>query len=1354
METFTCSCGLTYTQIIPANGEHSWEKVKEYPASCESEGWTVYECSVCHTQKQDDWKEKRDHQYEAVETVEETCTKDGYQIMQCSYCGDRYTDDQYSSEHKATGHKWIVNTDPADPADLTDAEGWKVVKAADCLNAAQLERECSVCHEKEQKTGAAATGHKIKDSQGKLVDPTELCKVNDKLVDAEGNKIYDFECVNENCPVEVKVDARGNTKHFIKAVDHVMETVKEHINCEDTDDDKSYILEKCKNCDTEWTGADSEDGYKKTYVDEAGHDFNTVQTDGETDVVVCIKDDGLETRGDYLEYMRSVVDFTTYQANWQNYVTAWNNAYKTVNKSASDDQITDASKLSISRVCARCGEVTVADGHHYVIAKYVDGSFTEYEKDEEGALVDYSKEVTVASMNCRYVQICPDCGTVNAHGTHQNAAAATCRADGLCADCGLPVNGQLKHVYVNIADLTSDTYKTNTSKIGGTTVTYKQAYEAYVKLSATETWMTPVKGDCDSKETTVYVCAQCLVDALDDENEVAWNQATEIPDGGVVAAKATTNAYVITKDNAHTYVKTFFATNAADTTATTLRADQVSCQIGFKIAYVCSKCGEVYTNVPVGDDPETTDKNTAPVEGVAEPWNEARDNKIDKNPDVPYFTDANGFVLDMTGYAAEAGENVTAYTAMTLKQVAALQADDNYGEHVIYLAANYQGTVGYSAHSCLGDATVLPYVCVNCSAVITLSTEVDSDKGSTTDPNAIENTFTWATAEQVKAATGLEKTDSTTNKANYYIMANENGDLQTVKTAEEKVEARHVGKVLACGAHCDAVSATGKLCNEMKAGLDHTAVTVSYQLKSGMKEFYDGYSVKIAVVGANKVNPASTDTTINAYITKLLDVQNVAKCLDTSYEAPSRANFMKDGAAVAGNYLVLVDANGKAYQLIDETGMAESANDSAVIFYSADTDATNTKDESAKVSDIDAITSVQSIDTYFVYWGTTGTVPTTAPVSASTEDSLKLALKNDPKEVTENGTKYDVYTINVTKSFEITTKPTLPEKEENAQRVVFDLNGNTLTMDLESVDQSSKGVWLVQNELVFQNGNVKVESNGNAAFDVDAGASLTMDNVVLTTDNNAIRTDPTTTAGAEINLNKTTIYSKGDFGVGTNANNVNNAVTKDVVINIVDSYIYMNPNAQNEAGKGDNDDNTALFINVPSKVTVEGSTLVANRQVVMVRGGELEMSDSKLILEAATIDGDSLTMDWADGNTAPRAAMLLGNKNRASQNPETAYQYKTTVILDNVAFDVEAGDRTVVIASEYEADTLFAQEGTKFVTGVTAETATDIKQITTMPIMVYLDAGNCVTDKQIDFVPGYIPGTIQLIDCGNASGIY
>ena len=568
-------------------------------------------------------------------------------VRQCSYCGDRYTDDQYSSEHKATGHVWTANTDADDPASDEDKKnGWVTVKEADCLNAAQLQRTCSVCGDTEEKVGAPATGHFVSGmagADGKVGTADDItlnaalkgsdavggvCHADQSLVDAEGNKIYAFECENENCPVEVVVDARGNTKHYIKAVDHKMKTIEEHINCEDTDTNKSYILEKCKNCDTVWTGADSEDGYKKTYVDEAGHDYNTVQTDGKTSVVVCIEDKGLNTQDKYLEYMRSVVDFTTYQANWQKYVAAWNNAY------------------------------------------------------------------------------------------------------------------------------------------------------------------------------------------------------------------------------------------------------------------------------------------------------------------------------------------------------------------------------------------------------------------------------------------------------------------------------------------------------------------------------------------------------------------------------------------------------------------------------------------------------------------------------------------------------------------EITSKPNIPTQKENGNPVlvVFDLNGNTLTMDLENADVGSKSVWLVKDELVFQNGNVKVESNDKAAFDVDAGASLTMDNVVLTTDNNAIRTDPTTEAGAEINLNKTTINSNGAFGVGTNANNVNNATTKDVVINIVDSYIYMNPNAQNEAGKGDITDNTALFINVPSKVTVDGSTLVANRQVVMVRGGELEMSNTTLNLKGefkqyevvasgagadqynfsslgdtsiATIKAfaEGLTLQdyrmsglWGTGNEVPYGAIVMGNSSK------TSYQYATNVTLaSDVVFNIDNGDaKKIVIGSYYD----------------------------------------------------------------------
>ena len=38
VETFTCSCGYAYTQIIPATGDHDWQVLQVYPNSCESDG--------------------------------------------------------------------------------------------------------------------------------------------------------------------------------------------------------------------------------------------------------------------------------------------------------------------------------------------------------------------------------------------------------------------------------------------------------------------------------------------------------------------------------------------------------------------------------------------------------------------------------------------------------------------------------------------------------------------------------------------------------------------------------------------------------------------------------------------------------------------------------------------------------------------------------------------------------------------------------------------------------------------------------------------------------------------------------------------------------------------------------------------------------------------------------------------------------------------------------------------------------------------------------------------------------------------------------------------------------------------
>ena len=1359
VETFTCSCGAAYTQIIPATNDHAWEKIKVYANSCESEGWTVYECSVCHEQKQDDWTPKLDHQYEAVETVEETCTKDGYQIMQCSYCGDRYTDDQYSSEHKATGHKWIVNTDPADPADLTDAEGWKVVKAADCLNAAQLQRTCSVCGDTEEKTGTAATGHKIKDDQGKLVDPTELCKVNEQLVDAEGNKVYAFECENENCPVEVKVDARGNTKHFIKAVDHKMKTIEEHINCEDTATDKSYILEVCENCNT-WSTAKP----KKTEVAAAGHKWNSVQSNGTDDVVVCIEDKGINTQDKYLAFMRNLVGNSTFADNQDMYIKAWEDAKADEKNTAAVDE--EEGTFAISRVCTRCGKPTAALGHDYVVAKYVEGSFTDVEKDEDGAIVDYSEEVNVATMNCRYVQLCSGCGDVAKRGAHQNVPAATCRENGVCPDCGRPVNAQLSHQYVNVSSFVNakGEFISATTAFNGLTVKAQNAYDAWKKLSATETWLVPVVGDCDSKSTDVTVCVQCLVDAAKG-TEVAWNQATEKPEKLPTEATST-NAYVVTLDNTHDYQPFYY-----DLDGTEIEWNMTNCQIGYLVRYECSKCREVYKNVLVADDPATTAENTDKGENGEELWNEARNNKyaeltvVKGNGDkekVSFFTDDEGFVLNIQ-------PSDTNYTAEKVKaegfKTTGVAQEDNKDKHSLYLEKDYKA-IKAATCATYEDA---PFYCENCGQVIEMTVGTPDADGkhyfgdTAAASEGKNNTFTYA---EVTAENGRVAAKPAYDKTNHAGKPEDCGVHCDYK----------VNNVLVCGGYDDTMSAADRA-NEV-----HDTFTIKYELMSTIRSYYENYTLQVARVGDDLINPALTgdkDTLAN-HLIGLYDGTKVSECLDNSFALPTLTEYKPgttkvDDVSAGAEYLellVLVDEDGNMYQV---KGTRNTGSDSSakLTFYTEDASENDTPSGNI----VGAKPTVNGDDTYFVAFTTAnaGTV-TAAPVSASDPTSLGLALGQAADTVKENGKDVDVLTVEVAKSFELKNWPNLPTKdpalEEDEQgnpfRVVFDLGGNTLTFNVSSETAGLN----VSGNLTFMNGNVTVQNpNGKAAFGVANGGTLTMQDVVLTTSDAAIVAQPTTTgAGGIINLKDTTIYAGAKdsptIAVSTNATNSDDLTdTNKVTMNIENTNIYMYPATATSAADY-YADSTPLLINVPADVTIKGSTLVGTRQAVVVRGGDVEISDSTLSVVRVPYSGNatsnpgSLNQPWGQGTLIPAGVLVLGtddgNTAEATSTAD-AYQYKTTVILsDDVVLnvtDTSNATNKVVIASDFSNTTLEEQKDTVFAKGEDGKPIKDYEHITKMPIMVYLNGGGVLSGSDISYVRTWDKGTTQLVNCGDMSGI-
>ena len=1311
-------------------------------------------------------------------------------VRQCSYCGDRYTDDQYSAEHKATGHKWVVNESPADPADLTDAEGWKVVKAADCLNAAQLQRTCSVCGETEEKVGAAATGHFVSGmagADGKVGTADDIslnaalkgqnavggvCHADQSLVDAEGNKIYAFECENENCPVEVVVDARGNTKHYIKAVEHTMKLDTTHdkydpASCEEGGND----VFKCEVCGE----VDEENATEKL-----GHTYNTLQSDGKTAVVVCVEDKGINTEAKYLAFMRSLVGNATYTENQDEYIKAWKAAYGDPDNKAA---VGADGTFAISQVCTRCGAPTAALGHKYIVAKYVEGSFTEVEKDEDGAIVDYSEEVNVATMNCRYVQLCSGCGDVAKRGAHQNVPAATCRENGVCPDCGRPVNAQLKHQYVNVSSFvnakgefianvsTGDSANATTEGYFiGTKIKRQAAYDAWKKLSATETWLVPVVGDCDSKSTDVTVCVQCLVDALDEKNEVVWNQATEKPENLPTTATST-NAYVITLDNTHDYQPFYY-----DLDGTEIEWNMTNCQIGYLVRYECSKCREVYKNVLVADDPATTAENTDEGENGEELWNEARNNKYAElnivkgngvKDKVSFFTDDEGFVLNIQPTGDYTAEKVKAEGFKTT----GVAQEDNKDRHSLYLEAGYKPI---KAATC-ANVEIDPYYCENCGTVVEMAAgKLDANKKPSGASDAVKDedgkadeTFVYA---EVTATNGYAVASTALNKSN------------------------HEGKPEDCGVHCDY-----KVNNQLVCGgygdtpatdrptADHSTFTISYKLMSTISAYYSDYTLQVARVTDDKVNPTIADDkdTFANHVIGLYDGTKVSKCLGNAFELPLTTEYVVgttkvDDTVGYNEYLVLVDAEGNMYQVIGDVNTSAGGTEE-LTYYTEDA----SEEGKPNGNIVGANPTVNGDDTYFVAFTTknAGSV-TAAPVSASDETSLELALGQKPDTVKENGKDVNVLTVNVAKSFEIDTLPTVPTKYPSSSaepvtidRVVFDLNGNTLKIDASNWIKrvENKDVpygWSIESNVTFSDGAISV-TNSNlsvGAFSVADEATFTLDNVALSTSGSAVVLQPQggDNVGGTFNLIDSTVYAGSQgvcvIAVSTNASASSTpGLTDDnkVTINIENSNIYTYaPTAVNASDYAM--DSTALLINVPADVTIEGSALVGTRQALVVRGGNAEISDSTLTVvrvadPADTDDPGDVNQKWDQGNQMPAGALVIGNDDLDTTKAEStaeAYQYKTTVILDSDVVlsvtDTSNSTAKVVIGSDFANETLENQKDTKWPAGTTDKTYANIS---TMPIMVYLNGGGVLSGSDISYVRTWDKGTTQLVNCGDMSGI-
>ena len=1356
VETFTCSCGAAYTQIIPATNDHAWEKIKVYANSCESEGWTVYECSVCHEQKQDDWTPKLDHQYVLVEdeSSEATCTEAGYRTYECSYCKSRYTDNQYTAQHPALGHDWIENTDAketipeavlkqlgyqAGQSDKAKEDGWGVSAAATCTTDAVYQRVCARCGKEDPKTiSNSKLGHHIAsmDTDGDGKDDVTLaealknlslavCKVNPSLEDAEGNKIYAFECDRENCTCNVEINAAGDTKHYVEAVAHT------YTNADGSEVEWTAVPGQVADCDT--AGKETRNctvcGTPETRdVAALGHKYNTVQMDGKTPTLVCSVDSILSDRSKGLEAAAKILkaDCETTAEYTQRYAelkAAW-------------DKL-DTSK-TYAYFCVRCYEFVEAKEHSWIYSALEDGKYglNDYEKDENGKPV--KADITADEFTCQYVEVCENCGTAKQKGAHGEVTKATCRSGGYCTLCGEQREKQKFHGYIDITALLNEDETTGNADTDETSftvnnkkVTYGELRTAYEKVSATETWMVPVAGSCNEAGKSVGVCVYCLLDAANGD-EFDWSPKTVDKQGDYDNAIEETknqsvSAVTYEFDAGHKYEMAYFTTNAksatdgyvnASQTAGRLLWENTNCTFGFKIAYICKDCGAVYTNVPVADDPDT--------EVV-----ESKDNDAD---DYGY-TDANGFLLKKSVESSVGTDKE--FDAEALADVLKEEnvEKNNHDKHTVYVTDDYQTTNGWKASTCIANA-IIPYKCQNCGQTITA--EYDENDDSFDMATVSDGQLTLMNGTVVKTTNTIEGDDKALDPDN------------------------HAGKKFACGDHCDAyvtegtgVDAKKLYCSAFDDNTDgndtanvvevkaeqltaayHNTVNITYELRNEEDLYLDDYTLSLAEVDEDAIVKDADATTYSIDWTKatLVESDKASSCAGDSNLKLPMTYKASQVSQTKGMYLVLVGKDGTRYALTSFKIYPDSTSDKTA-------------------GDAGAVIDVAKTDKFFIDFG--GTRPAGLPVVAVDQYSLGLAFTNGKVEPVGTGDNAkNVFSVEVGADIKLdagTSLKALFNKANTAgvpkSDVYFeiDLGGHKIT---DSTTERFAFTAEEAKSVKFSNGTLDFTATADALGTKynTVGASVSLLKPTGTTelilDKMTVKTNGSAVFAAykgtgkdavapTVTITGSTITAKGAYGVATNAS----GITKDSgegIINITDSKITS--------------EDAALFVNIPSTVTVKGSELTSKSQVVVVRGGNVNLENTKLTLASGYVDAtvtaenftsvvggnlaitnssfeatdalegyaSGLTLQeyrlaglWIDNGTAiARGAIVIGNSS------EDSYQYATHLSMSGVSVDNKTTGETAVpdfvVASRYAKDTMVKDGKVQTMVSVTCNDNADL----------------------------------------------
>ena len=222
--------------------------------------------------------------------------------------------------------------------------------------------------------------------------------------------------------------------------------------------------------------------------------------------------------------------------------------------------------------------------------------------------------------------------------------------------------------------------------------------------------------------------------------------------------------------------------------------------------------------------------------------------------------------------------------------------------------------------------------------------------------------------------------------------------------------------------------------------------------------------------------------------------------------------------------------------------------------------------------------------------------------------------------------------------------------ELKGKEIMIDLNGNELKFNSFNLDVENNTQKTIEKLTFIDSGTVKgkMKCVGSIAVRMGPNDIVTMDGINLECSMYGLF--PRGNA-AKLKVVNSHITARV-YGIATNASTTANG---GVNIEINKSLVETISNDQ---------DNTAIQINVDSNTSIKNSTIKGQRQALMVRGGDaiienctIEKTGTKANNEYSDYNNEN--DNWGQGNMVPAYAMVLGNRSNA-------YQYPTNVTLKNV----------------------------------------------------------------------------------------